>query len=132
MDLHAPDFDIDERVAVLELNISVLLGAEPKVPQWKPTGRFPSSDLDLAFVVPETLPAEKVDKAVRQAAGGLLVDLALFDVYRGDRVPEGTRSLAYRLRLQSLDRTLTDDDVAAVRTKVQAAAAKMGAVLRGE
>ena len=128
----AEAFDIDERVALLELNLSVLLAAEPKVPQWKPTGRFPSSDLDLAFVVPETLPAEKVDKAVRQAAGGLLVDLALFDVYRGDRVPEGTRSLAYRLRLQSLDRTLTDDDVAAVRTKVQAATAKMGAVLRGE
>jgi phenylalanyl-tRNA synthetase beta chain len=127
----ADAFEISERIAVLELNLSVLLAAEPKVPQWKPTGRFPSSDLDLAFVVPVTLTAEKIDKAIRQASGALLVDLALFDVYRGSGVPEGTRSLAYRLRLQSLDRTLTDDDVAAVRSKVEAATSKMGATLRG-
>lgn len=124
-------FDIAQRVAVLELNLTVLLGSEPKVPQWKATGRFPSSDLDLAFIVPHKVPAEKVDKGIRQAAGALLVDLALFDVYRGTGLPGATRSLAYRLRLQALDRTLTDEDVAIVRTKVEAATAKMGAILRG-
>lgn len=124
-------FDIAQRVAVLELNLTVLLGSEPKVPQWKATGRFPSSDLDLAFIVPHKVAAEKVDKGIRQAAGALLVDLALFDVYRGTGLPEATRSLAYRLRLQALDRTLTDEDVAIVRTKVEAATAKMGAILRG-
>ena len=127
----AEAFDIDERVAVLELNLTVLLGAEPKVPQWKPTSRFPSSDLDLAFVVPNGVAAEKVDKAIRQAAGSLLVDLTLFDVYRGQGVGDGARSLAYRLRLQAPDRTLTDDDVASVRSKAEAATTKMGAVLRG-
>ncbi|MDO8362428.1 MAG: phenylalanine--tRNA ligase subunit beta [Actinomycetota bacterium] len=127
----AEAFDVAERVAVLELNLTVLLAAEPKVAQWKATGRFPSSDLDLAFVVPLTVAAEKVDKAIRQAAGGLLVDLSLFDVYRGTGLPEGSRSLAYRLRLQSLERTLTDDDVAQLRAKVEAATKKMGAVLRG-
>ncbi len=124
-------FDIAQRVAVLELNLTVLLGAEPKVPQWKATGRFPSSDLDLAFIVPDRVAAEKIDKGIRQAAGALLVDLSLFDVYRGTGLPEGNRSLAYRLRLQALDRTLTDEDVATVRTKVEAATAKMGAALRG-
>ena len=124
-------FGIDERVAILELNLSVLLAAEPKVAQWKPTSRFPSSDLDLAFVTPSTVPAERVDKAIRQGAGALLVDLALFDTYRGAGVPEGARSLAYRLRLQATDRTLTDADVAAVRTKVTEATAKLGAALRG-
>ncbi len=124
-------FDIAQRVAVLELNLTVLLGAEPKVPQWKPTGRFPSSDLDLAFIVPDRVAAEKIDKGIRQAAGALLVDLSLFDVYRGTGVPEGSRSLAYRLRLQALDRTLTDEDVASVRAKVEAATSKMGAALRG-
>ena len=127
----AEAFEIAERVAVLELNLSVLLAAEPKVPLWKPTGRFPSSDLDLAFVVPNSVTAEKVDKAIRQAAGVLLVDLSLFDVYRGPAVAGGTRSLAYRLRLQALDRTLTDDDVATVRAKAEAVTSKMGAVLRG-
>ena len=127
----ADAFDVTERVAILELNLSILLGSEPKVAQWKPTSRFPSSDLDLAFVVPNSVAAEKVDKGIRQAAGALLVDLSLFDVYRGQGVPEGSRSLAYRLRLQSVDRTLTDDDVATVRGKVEAITSKMGATLRG-
>jgi phenylalanyl-tRNA synthetase beta chain len=124
-------YGVSERVALLELDLSVLLASEPKVAQWKPTSRFPSSDFDLAFAVPESVPAEKVEKAIRQASGGGLVDLALFDVYRGPGTAEGTRSLAYRLRLQSADRTLTDADVAQVRDKVVAAVAKLGAQLRG-
>ena len=127
----AEAFDVSERVAVLELNLSVLLANEPKPAAWKPTSRFPSSDLDLAFTLPESVAAEKLDKAIRQAAGNLLVDLSLFDVYRGAGLPESSRSLAYRLRLQSLERTLTDDDVAQLRQKVEAATKKMGAVLRG-
>ena len=124
-------FDVSERVAVLELNLSQLLATEPKVAQWKPTSRFPSSDLDLAFVVPAAVTAEKLDKAIRQAAGAMLVNLSLFDVYRGQGMADGARSLAYRLRLQAADRTLTDDDVATLRAKIEAVAAKMGAVLRG-
>jgi phenylalanyl-tRNA synthetase beta chain len=124
-------YGVSERVALLELDLSLLLASEPKVAQWKPTSRFPSSDFDLAFAVPESVPAEKVEKAIRQASGAGLVDLALFDVYRGPGMAEGTRSLAYRLRLQAADRTLTDADVAQVRDKVVAAVAKLGAQLRG-
>jgi len=126
----ADAFEVSERVALLELNLSVLLANEPSVARWKPTSRFPSSDLDLAFVVANTVTAEKVDKAIRQAAGALLVDVQLFDVYRGAAAGEGARSLAYRLRLQAPDRTLTDDDVAAVRAKVESATTKLGATLR--
>ncbi|MEY4223630.1 MAG: phenylalanyl-tRNA synthetase beta chain [Actinomycetota bacterium] len=123
-------YDVNERVAVLELNLSALLSTEPKVPQWKPTSKFPSTDFDLAFNVPADVSAEKVDKALRQAAGSLLVSLDLFDVYRttpGDQA----RSLAYRLRLQAPDRTLTDADVASVRDKCIGAVGKLGAQLRG-
>ena len=123
-------YGITERVAILELNLSVLLAAEPKVPQWKATSRFPSADFDLAFAVPESVSAEKMEKAIRQGAGGGLVSLALFDVYRGAGMPGGSRSLAYALRLQSMDRTLTDADVAQVREKVIAAVTKLGATLR--
>ncbi|MDP9463004.1 MAG: phenylalanine--tRNA ligase subunit beta, partial [Actinomycetota bacterium] len=123
-------YGVDERVAVLELNLSVLLAGEAKVAAWKPTGRFPSSDLDLAFVTPDSVIAEKVDKAIKQAAGTLLVDLALFDVYRGSAVPPGNRSLAYRLRLQALDRTLSDTELTELRNKVVAGVAKLGATLR--
>jgi phenylalanyl-tRNA synthetase beta chain len=131
----APDvlaaFEVSERVAIVELDLDQILDREPKPAQWKPVSRYPSSDLDLAFVVPETIEAERVEKAVRQGAGTLLVGVELFDIYRGERTPVGTRSLAYRLRLQAPDRNLTDADVAAVRRAVEAAAAKLGAQLRG-
>ncbi len=123
-------FDVTERVAILELDLDQILDREPKPTQWKPTSRYPSSDLDLSFVVPEDIPAERVEKAVRQGAGNLLVDVDLFDVYRGDRVAEGSRSLAYRVRLQAADRNLTDGDIAEVRRGVEAAATKLGAQLR--
>ncbi len=130
----APDvlaaFEVTERVAILELDLDQILDREPKPTQWKPTSRYPSSDLDLSFVVPDNIPAEKVEKAVRQGAGKLLVDLELFDVYRGDRAAEGTRSIAYRLRLQAPDRSLTDADIADVRRGVETAATKLGAQLR--
>ncbi len=123
-------FGVNERVAILDVDLDQLLEREPKPAQWKPTSRYPSSDLDLAFVVPDDTPAEKLDKAIRQGAGSLLVDLTLFDVYRGAGVAAGSRSLAYRLRLQASDRSLTDADIAAVRGGVEAATSKLGAELR--
>jgi phenylalanyl-tRNA synthetase beta chain len=124
------EFGVAQRVAWLELDLSRLLAIEPKIAQWKAVSRYPSTDLDFAFVVPDGISAERVDKNIRQAATGLLVDLALFDVFRGAGVPEGSRSLAYRLRLQAFDRTLTDTDIAGVRDKVVASVAKMGVALR--
>ena len=81
--------------------------------------------------MPSRVTAERVEKAIKQAAAGLLVDIALFDVYRGAGLGEGERSLAYRLRLQAGDHTLTDDELTTVRTKVVAAVTKQGATLRG-
>ncbi len=124
-------FDVVERVAILELDLDQLLDREPKPAQWKPTSRQPSSDLDLAFVLADDVPAERLDKAIRQGAGNLLTNLTLFDTYRGTGVVPGSRSLAYRLRLQALDRSLTDADTAEVRRSVEAAADKLGAELRG-
>jgi phenylalanyl-tRNA synthetase beta chain len=85
----------------------------------------------LAFVLPDDVPAERLEKAIRQSAGPLLVGLHLFDVYRGEGIAAGGRSLAFRLRLQAPERNLTDTDVADARTRVAGAAAKLGAELRG-
>lgn len=127
-------FGIEERVGWLELDLSRLLAADPKIPQWKPISRYPSSDLDLALVVADSVNAERVEKTIRQAAGTLLADLSLFDVYRGGGggggLAEGSRSLAYRLRLQALDRTLTEKEVADVRTKVLKATEKIAQLRR--
>ncbi len=130
----APDvlaaFDVTERVAILEVDLDQFLGREPKPVQWKATSRQPSSDLDLSFKLSDSVSAEKLDKAIRQGAGKLLVDLDLFDNFRGDSVGPDARSLAFRLRLQAPDRSLTDADIAEVRRGVETTATKLGAELR--
>jgi phenylalanyl-tRNA synthetase beta chain len=78
--------------------------------------RYPSSDIDLAFEVDEAVPADDIAACLTSAAGELLAHLALFDVFRGAPVAEGRRSLAFTLRFQADDRTLTDAEVAAART----------------
>jgi len=119
------------RVACLEVNLSVVLSELPKPQSAQVVSKYPSSDFDLAFVVTNSVSAATLVKALRQAGGNLLIDLALFDVYRGKGVSEDSRSLAYRLRLQAPDRTLTDVEVSDVRAKCIAAAEKLGAALRG-
>ena len=101
------------------------------IPQWRPVSRFPSSDIDLAFVAEDEVPAVVVRRAIAGAAGELLADLELFDVYRGRGIDDGRRSLALRLRLQAPDHTLTDAEVAQVRERAIAAVEQLGATLRG-
>jgi phenylalanyl-tRNA synthetase beta chain len=119
------EFGLDaehRRVGWLEVDLEALLEDAPRRGDLvTPVSRFPSSDIDLAFVVDEAVPAASVEKTLRQEGGGLLESVALFDVYRGPGAPEGTRSLAYRLRLCAPDRTLTDQEVAEVRARCIAA-----------
>ena len=72
---------------------------------------FPAVERDLALVVPDRVPAADVEALIRKMGGALLEDVGVFDHYRGKGVPEGHRSLAYRLRFLSANRTLTDDEV---------------------
>ena len=123
--------DLPGRVGWLDVDLEALL-AQPRRPVvMRPVSRYPSSDVDLAFVVPDEIPAAAVEAALRDAGGDLLVDLALFDVHRSDRLGPGRRSLAYRLRFQAPDRTLTDAEVAAVRRRGIEAVAALGGALRG-
>ena len=112
------------RVGWLDLDLDVLLepGSLSRRPeQAVPVSRFPSSDVDLAFVVDETVPAAAVASTLLDAGGAELESVTLFDVYRGPSVPEGTRSLAYRVRLCALDHTLTDAELAELRASMIAA-----------
>jgi phenylalanyl-tRNA synthetase beta chain len=109
---------IDERVAWLQLDLSTLWDVPVPVPTARPVSRFPSTDIDLAFVVAETVPAASVRATIAAAGGDLLRSVELFDVFRGPSVGEGRRSLAFRLRFQAPDRTLTDAEVAPVRGAV--------------
>ena len=108
---------IAARVGWIECDLGRLLATARRSDQARPVSRFPSNDIDLAFEVDESTPAASVEATLRDAAGPLLVDLRLFDVYRGPALTEGRRSLAYRLRFCALDRTLTDDEVAEARRR---------------
>ncbi|MCX6529826.1 MAG: phenylalanine--tRNA ligase subunit beta, partial [Actinobacteria bacterium] len=121
---------ITGRVSCMELSLSTVLREEPKAVAAKTVSRYPSSDVDLAFVVPNSVSAFDVHRAVRQGAGALAVSVDLFDIYRGKGVSDDSRSLAFRIRLQAPDRTLTDEEVAAARQKSIDAVAKLGAQLR--
>jgi phenylalanyl-tRNA synthetase beta chain len=126
------EFDVSERVAWLELDLERLLARAPADTPYRPVSRYPSSDIDLAFEVPDTVPAGEVAAVLRRAGGELLVSVGLFDVYRGPAVADGTRSLAFRLRFQAADRTLTDAEVAAARQAIiDAVHDSLPATLRG-
>ena len=109
---------IGERVAYLEVDLDVLLALPHGDRPFRAFSLFPSSDIDLAFEVDDQVPASAVEDAIRASGGGLLWSVRLFDVFRGDAVASGRRSVAYALRLQAPDRTLTDADVAEVRQRI--------------
>ncbi len=119
-------------VAAFEVDLSTLLGAPRRERRFVAPSRFPSSSVDLAFVVDEALPAGTAEATLRQAAGGWCEEVRLFDVFRAEALGEGRKSLAFALRFRAPDRTLTDAEVGAVRERcIQAMAAAHGATLRG-
>jgi phenylalanyl-tRNA synthetase beta chain len=94
-------------------------------------GPFPPLRQDLAVTLPDTVSAEAALARVRAAAGGTLEEVRVFDVYSGEQVGEGRRSLALALSFRALERTLTDEDVEPLRAKIVVALQELGGELRG-
>jgi phenylalanyl-tRNA synthetase beta chain len=111
------------RVGYFTVSLEAVLAGPRRSDQARPVSRFPASDIDLAFVVPDDVPAAAVQQTLVSSGGELVERVLLFDVYRGPATGEGNRSLAFHVRLRALDRTLTDREVAAVRARVIAAVA---------
>ncbi len=105
-------------VCLLELDMEALTEATPEVEFMNPISRYPAVRQDLAIIVDEDVPGARVEEVIRSAGGKLLVDITLFDVYRGEQIPKGKRSLAYSLTFQSLDGTLTDKQVAKLQGRI--------------
>ncbi len=124
-------YGVSGRVAWLELDLGAVLEGPHGSRSYRRVSKYPSSDIDLAFEVPDSVPAAAVATTLRKAAGDLLVDLHLFDVYRGPGVAAETRGLAYRLRFQAADRTLTDAELAEARSRcIELVERQQGAGLR--
>ncbi|MFN2196529.1 MAG: phenylalanine--tRNA ligase subunit beta [Anaerolineales bacterium] len=124
------DFN-DAPVLACDLSLAALLEALPDRYAVTPVPAFPPVLEDLAVVVDEALPAEQVAQVIRRAGGQMLVDLQLFDLYRGEQLGPDKKSLAYSLTYQVADRTLTDEEVARIRKAIiRSLEQELGAQLR--
>ena len=126
-------FDLPEQpVVVMELDLDALLAGWGASHEMTDISTQPAVYEDVALIVDEAVAAAQVEALIRQSGGKLLVDIRLFDVYRGGQVPAGKKSLAYALTFQAPDRTLTDEDTKKLRAKIVARLEReLGASLRG-
>ncbi|MGF1645446.1 MAG: phenylalanine--tRNA ligase subunit beta [Kineosporiaceae bacterium] len=120
------------RTVAVELDLDRLVAAAPEIRRAAPLSTFPLAKEDVALVVDDSVPVAAVEAALRAGAGDLLESLRLFDVYTGEQVGRGRRSLAFALRFRAPDRTLTAAELVEARSAALAVAAeRTGAVLRG-
>jgi phenylalanyl-tRNA synthetase beta chain len=120
-----------ERTAAFAIDLGRLASLASPLVEYTAFGPFPALRQDLAVTVPQSLPAGEVLARVRAAAGALLEEARVFDVYAGEQVGEGRRSLALALSFRALERTLTDEDVEPLRAGIVAALGEIGGELRG-
>jgi phenylalanyl-tRNA synthetase beta chain len=127
----AERLDLPPRVALFSVDAELMSGRISPDAGFREISRFPPIHRDLAFVVPEDVPAGAVLDAVREAGGDLVSDVVLFDVFTGPPISDGKKSLAFAIEFRARDRTLTDDEAAAAIVRiVDLVAANFGGELR--
>ncbi|RME07256.1 MAG: phenylalanine--tRNA ligase subunit beta, partial [Anaerolineae bacterium] len=131
--LVAENYDFPETpVLAADFDLRALIAAVPPLFQVTAIPSQPPILEDIALIVDEDVPAGQVEALIRQTGGERLADVRLFDVYRGEQIGAGKKSLAYSLTYQDPERTLTDKDAAKIRTKiVKRLEREIGAQLRG-
>jgi phenylalanyl-tRNA synthetase beta chain len=123
--------DLPGSWGAFELDVDALVELVPELVVYEDVITYPAVKQDLAFVVDEDVPAGALVDAAREAAGPELRSMRVFDVYRGDQIAPGKKSLAFSVEFQSPEGTLSDEDAAALRGRiVEALAARFGAQLR--
>jgi phenylalanyl-tRNA synthetase beta chain len=124
-------WDIESAVA-FELELATLVGAARAGEElYEDVTTFPAAHQDLAVVVPEDVPASELRRLVLRGGGELLQAAEVFDLYEGEQVGAGRKSVALRLEFRAPDRTLTDEEVADRRAAIEAELTKVGGGLRG-
>jgi phenylalanyl-tRNA synthetase beta chain len=123
--------EFGDGIAGFELDLDALLEELPGTAHYVDVTTFPALKQDLAFAVDESVPAGDLVDAVREAGGPDLGEVRVFDVYRGDQVGAGRKSVALRLAFRSPERTLSDEDAAALRARIVAEVERrLGGILR--
>jgi phenylalanyl-tRNA synthetase beta chain len=128
--LVARAWELDGPVTAFEIDFGTVAELAPGESTYRDVTTFPGVLQDIAVVMPEDVPAAEVEAAVRAGGGELLDRLAIFDLYRGEQVAEGSKSLALRLEFRAPDRTLTDEEVAQRRAAIERELEGIGGRLR--
>lgn len=105
------NFGINRKVYLFELNVKYLQQYASMAANYQPLPKFPAINRDLALLLSEDVAADKLISAIKQSAGPLLTEINVFDVYSGEQVPAGCRSIAISLTFRATDKTLTDEEV---------------------
>jgi len=112
------DFDIKDKVFLCEMDFDLLLSLVTIKRSYQTLPKYPPVDRDIAIVVDNSVLAGDVEKLVKKTGGGVLEKVTLFDLYRGDQIPSGKKSLAYSLRYRSKEKTLTDEGVNEIHSEI--------------
>ena len=125
------NYDLPARVVAFELDFDRLAEISGRPVVYSQLPKFPGIDRDIAILARKDIPAADILRVIQAAGGKLLREVSLFDVYQGEQVPEGMRSMAFALKFQAEDRTLTDAEAGEITGKIAGSlAAKFGAELR--
>ena len=111
-------WDIDIPVFAAELSLVALAESVIPVRKYQPLPRFPATERDLAVVVPERIHAGEIRDEVMKLAGGLAKRVDVFDVFRGGRIPQGSKNIALRVLYQSMEKTLLSEDVQKLHAEI--------------
>ncbi|MBI5753911.1 phenylalanine--tRNA ligase subunit beta [Candidatus Peregrinibacteria bacterium] len=119
-------------IALFAINFTELMKLQPKEKKYKKIARFPSIQFDVSVLIDAKLEIKKLQNAIKQTENNLVSDVALFDIYTGDGIPSGKKAVAFKITLQSEDRTLTDAEMTAIQNKVFKNLEALGGTIRGK
>jgi len=114
----AQDFDIPPETAIFELDAEKIFSSIPPKTTFCPLPKYPYIERDIAIVIPDNTTVAEVEKTIRNVNSALIESIGLFDIYRGKPIPEDKKSLAFTIRYRAGDRTLTDNEVNELHSKI--------------
>ncbi|MGJ7043921.1 phenylalanine--tRNA ligase subunit beta [Thermoanaerobacterium thermosulfurigenes] len=127
----AENYDINKRVYVAEVNLELLFKHANDEKVYKPLPKYPAVERDIAVLVDKNTFVADIESVIRKVGGKLVDDVKLFDVYEGENIPDGKKSVAFSIWYRSYDKTLTDEEVSKVHDKiVMSLNEELGAQLR--
>jgi len=126
----AAAYDMPIRIYVAEVDLSALFAIETPKTLYKALPRFPAVERDLALLCDAAMPVASIEAIIRKAGGKILESVTLFDVYQGSQIEAGKKSVAYSLKFRVADRTLSDEDIDPVLSKIFAKLKENDCILR--